>query len=447
MCAHDAGATAEDHPYGEPVILGSRSGAWEKLSPGRFLAVALVVVPALIVLSVLGIAYHEGILGIDFEQTLLPAARAVAAGDSPYPGYGYPPLVAFVLVPLTVVPGPNIVFAVLLAAAVPASLWFLGVRDWRCYGAVFLWSPVWAAIQTENVTILLLLGTAVCWHMRERPLPAAVAGGLAIAAKILCWPLLVWLAAMGRVRAAVGAAAVAVGVTVGLWATLGFSGLVDYPSNLNGLGHQVSAESYTVKVVLIDAGLGAGVARLGWILVALAVVAASFWLGRRGDDRRSFALAAFAMIAASPIVWLHSFAFLLAPVAVLRPRLSAVWFVPLGFALVPGTGNGRPWQTALALGLAAATMVAALAPSSARPASGPVSLRSGSPDHDHSLALIQRAASGCAEQDRGAAASLGRVEHDDRVAACGAQPSRPHRLEAARARRAPRSVSSSKRMS
>ena len=191
-------------------------------------------------------------MSIDFEQTLLPAARTVAEGGSPYPGYGYPPLVAFILVPFTLVPGPNIVFAALLVAAVPASLWFLGIRDWRCYGLVFLWMPVYAAVQTENVTILLLLGTAICWRFRERWRPAAAAGGLAIAAKILCWPLLVWLAATRRVAAAVGAAVVALGVTFVLWAALGFSGLVDYPSKLNGLGQYVAPDTYTLRVVLTD---------------------------------------------------------------------------------------------------------------------------------------------------------------------------------------------------
>ena len=326
-----------------------------------------VALPVMIVLPFLVLAYQDGILGVDFERTLLPAARTVAGGDSPYPGYGYPPLVAFLLVPLTFVPGPNIVFAALLVAAVPASLWFLGVRDWRCYGIVFLWMPVYAAVQTENVTILLLLGTAICWHTRDRWRLAATAGGLAIAAKILCWPLLVWLAATRRIAAAAGAAAVALGVTLGLWATLGFSGLVDYPSSLNGLGDYVAPDTYTLRVVLTDLGLGSSAARLGWACVALGVLAASFALGRRGDDRRSFALAAFAMIAASPIVWLHSFALLLAPVAILRPRLSPVWVLPIAFALVPGSGNARPWETATALGVAALTMGIALAPVRRRP--------------------------------------------------------------------------------
>jgi hypothetical protein len=325
------------------------------------------VLPVIVLLSFLVDAYGQGNLGIDLEQTLLPAARTIASGDSPYPGYGYPPLVAFSLVPLTLLPGPGIVFTALLVACIPASLWFLGVRDWRCYGAAFLWAPVLAAVQTGNVTILLLLGTAVCWRARDRWRTAAAAGGLAIAAKILCWPLVVWLAATRRVGAAAAAAGVAAGVTFVLWGLLGFSGLTGYPSSLQHLSRSVSPESYTVKVLLLDFGADQTVARLAWVCLALAALAGTIVLGRRGDDRRSFALAVTAMIVATPIVWLHSFALLLAPVAILRPRLSVAWLLPVLLVIGAGTGNGAPWQTAGVLGLSALTLVVALAPSWRQP--------------------------------------------------------------------------------
>lgn len=335
---------------------------------GRPLAVALfAALPVIVLLPFLVDAYQKGILAIDLEQTLLPAARTIASGESPYPAYGYPPLVAFALVPLTVLPGPGIVFTAILIASVPVSLWFLGVRDWRCYGVAFLWAPVLAGVQTGNVTLLLLLAAAICWHSRDRWRGAAVSGGLAVAAKILCWPLVVWLAATRRISAAVGAAVFAVGVTLVLWGALGFSGLVDYPSSLENLGRTVSPESYTAKVLLVDLGLGAGPARLAWVVIAVAALASAVLLGRRGDDRKSFALAVVAMVAASPIVWLHSFALLLAPVAILRPRLSAAWFLPLLLVIGSGTGNGAPWQTAGVLLVAALTVGVALAPARRQP--------------------------------------------------------------------------------
>jgi hypothetical protein len=115
-------------------------------------------------------------------------------------------------------------------------------------------------------------------------------------------------------------------------------------------------------VMLLDRGVGSGLAGIGGALVALGVLAGAVICGLRGDDRRSFAFAAAAMIAASPIVWMHSFALLLAPVAVMRPRFSAAWLIPLLMVIGSGTGNGAPWQTAGVLGIAAATLLTALVP-------------------------------------------------------------------------------------
>ena len=313
-----------------------------------FIALPVVMVPWFLVDT-----YQRDILAFDLEHFMLPAARIIADGGSPYPGYGYPPLVAFVLVPLTFVPGPGVIASIVLIACIPASLWFLGVRDWRCYGVVFLWAPVLAAIQTANVTIPLLLGTAVCWRYRDRWKIASVAGGLTIAAKLLTAPLFVWLAATRRFASAIGICVVAAAVSLPLWAVLGISDAVDYPSTIGGIAKITSQESFTLKIVLQDAGFSSGSARVGWAALALAVVAGCAVLGWRGDDRRSFVLAVTAMIVAIPVVWLHSFALLIAAVAVMRPRLSVAWFVPILFLIGPGTGNGAPWQTAGVLGVLA----------------------------------------------------------------------------------------------
>ena len=240
------------------------------------------------------------------------------------------------------------------------------MRDWRCYGIAFLWTPVLSAMQTGNLTLLLLVGCALCWHARDRPAVAGTAGGLTVAAKVLCWPLVAWFAATRRVGTALWVTAVAAGVTLFLWACLGFAGLSGYPGVLRDLERRMWPDSYTVKVMLVDVGLTPGAAQAVGAGVAVAVLAACVVLGRRGDDRRSFALAITTMILASPIVWLHYFALLLAPVAVMRPRLSAAWFIPLLFAVGPGGGNGGAWRTAGVLGVMALTVAICLAPD-ARP--------------------------------------------------------------------------------
>jgi hypothetical protein len=150
-------------------------------------------------------------------------------------------------------------------------------------------------------------------------------------------------------------------VTFGLWATLGFSGLVSYPSSLNHLQGAQQDNGYTVQALASDLGLpSAASTLLAWAL-ALVVLGGVVVYARRGEDGRAYACAIAAFIVASPIVWLHSFAFLIAPLAVLRPRLSLLWLLPgaLWF-FAPGTGNGATWQTALTLGSMAFLVVALL---------------------------------------------------------------------------------------
>lgn len=321
-----------------------------------------VALPAVFCIAFLANAYHRDILSFDFMQFLLPAARTVAEGSSPYPTYGYPPLVAFAIVPFTVLPGPNVIFTALLVPCVPASLWLLGVRDWRCYGVVFAWAPVLAALQTGNVTIPLLFGAAVCWHMRERRQLVSVVGGLTVAAKLLSWPLIVWLAATRRLVSAVGVVVFAVSLSLVLWLILGFSDATDYPSRVQAGGRIDAPRGYTLRAVMEDIGVGAASAQIVWGLAALAIVAGAAYFGWRGDDRRSFALCMSAMIFASPISWLHSYAFLLGAVAVMRPRLSVAWLLPLLLLIGPGTGNGAPWQTGGVLAVSALTVLLVLLP-------------------------------------------------------------------------------------
>lgn len=339
-----------------PADAGSRFRGWVH----RRVAVARSVVPNAVLVALplalyailLADSARRGNFAIDFEQTLLPAAEKLSHGESPYPAYAYPPLVAFGLVPFAFVPAADVLFVAVLVFSVPLSLWLLGVRDWRCYPTAFLWAPTFHAVQTANVSILLLLGFAFCWRFRESPVALTVGGGLTIAAKIICWPLAVWLAATRRYRGAVGAVAASLVVTFGLWGSLGFSGLARYPSDIDRLSTQVSPDSYTIRALAGDLGAPATVGRaLGFVLIAAALVLCVA-AGRRGDDQRAYSFAVLAAIVASPIVWLHSFVLLLAVVAIFRPRLSWIWFAPVALWAASGNGNGTPWQTALVLGVA-----------------------------------------------------------------------------------------------
>lgn len=333
--------------------MARRASAAAAVLPVSLLVVLPVALYAILLLS----SNSRGNFAIDFQQTLLPAAEKLSHGHSPYPAYGYPPLVAFGLVPFAFLPSAQVFFVALLVVSVPVALWLLDVRDWRSYAAAFLWAPTFHAVQTANVSIVLLLGFAVCWRFRDRPAVVTAAGGLTIAAKIICWPLAFWLTATRRYRGAAGAVVASLALTFGLWATLGFSGLWRYPSNLDRLSSQVSPDSYTVKALAGDVGAPLAVGRALGALLAIVVVVLCVSSGRRGHDRRSFSYAVLATIVASPIVWLHSFVLLLAVVALYRPRFSGIWLLPAALWLASGNGNGTPWQTALVLGVAAAVFV------------------------------------------------------------------------------------------
>ena len=76
-------------------------------------------------------------------------------------------------------------------------------------------------------------------------------------------------------------------------------------------------------------------------------------------------LAVAAVIAVSPIVWLHYFSLLLVVVAVAQPRLGIVWFAPLLMWGSEEITNGTPFQNALTLAAAALTIVLAVRASTA----------------------------------------------------------------------------------
>jgi ABC-type Na+ efflux pump permease subunit len=164
-------------------------------------------------------------------------------------------------------------------------------------------------------------------------------------------------------------------LTFGLWAILGFDGLFGYSTRVQANGAVQADLSYTIAVLFADLGAPRSLGRVVAVGVAVAILALCAWTGLRGRDRESFALAATACVYASPINWLHSFAFLLLAVAVMRPRLSVAWFVPLPMILASGTGNGEPRQTALALGLGLATVLVAIGASMWR--------REAAPPHTH----------------------------------------------------------------
>jgi hypothetical protein len=344
-------------------------GRGEGLTRARVLWLASIafcgVLPALTLVILFWSAIAGDTVATDFGQ-YYAAAEAILRGESPYSPsgdpltawggpYPYPPLLALLAIPLTVLSlqaAGLLVMAVLVLVAL-AVPWVVGVRDWRCYGLVLLWPPVISAIQTANVTLWFALAAAIVWRFRDRVLPTAAAVGLTLAAKLFLWPLAVWLAATRRFASALAACAIGAGALVASWAVIGFAGFGDYPELVRKLEQAVGDDSYTAYIVGLDLGLPSTAARLVWLGVGVALLGAVVILGGRGDGRTAFVMAIAASLALTPIVWLHYFALLLVPIALAQPTLGALWFVPLGMVLTPGSGHPTPFQTAWTLAVAA----------------------------------------------------------------------------------------------
>ena len=338
--------------------------------------------PVVVGLWLLLLSRGAGTFVLDFHRELWPGGRAVLDGRSPFPpadaavlasgaNFVFPAPVAYLMAPLALIPAAaaDALFAVVLITAGFLMLRVAGVRDWRCYGAAFLSAPMYYGVQNGNLTLLLGLGAALAWRHRDRVAIAGALVGVVVAAKIFLWPLLVWLVATRRYAAAAVAAGTAAAVTAASWAALGLGlgGFVHYLQILRVLAGVFDDQSYTPFALGLELGLPSGAARaIGLCLAALALAACVVAARRGRGDARSFTLALVAALLFSAIVWLHYFALVFVPLAILRPRYSVVWLIPLVAWICPAAFNGVAWQTGAMLLIAAVTFLAAIAERSAR---------------------------------------------------------------------------------
>ena len=325
---------------------------------GGLLTATLVFLAAAIMFGAIAFRTSEGLVAWDVRFAYLPASEAILDGISPYPelddpiledqkGYVYPPQLAIVLTPLTVLPVglASLLVALLLVATVGLTLWVLGVRDLRCYAASALWVPSISGVLLSNVSIPLAFALAVVWRYRDRVGAPAAALGLSVSAKLVLWPMLVWMVATRRVRATVVAVAVGLLVTLVAWAIIGFAGFASYPDLVRRLSDIQAENSYSIVGMASTAGLGAGVGQVLTLLVGGALLAGCCLFAYRTDEARSFTCAVTATLALSPIVWLHYLVVFLVPVAILRQRFSAIWLLPVLLWVSPKPGYAEGFET------------------------------------------------------------------------------------------------------
>ncbi len=339
---------------------------------------ALALVAAVWTIGFVALSAADGLLGWDVRFAYLPAAHAILDGHSPYPGlhdrilldqkgYVYPPQLAIVLVPLTWLPVAvaGLLASVASAACVAGTLWILRIRDWRCYAVAFIWMPAMSGILLANLSLPLAFAAALAWRYRDRAWPTGASLGLAVAAKLFLWPLLVWTVATRRLRATALAVALGLLVTLAAWAAIGFDGLTAYPALLRRLNEIQAANSYSFVGISSSLGLGSGVGDASAVVVGGALLVACVVLGRRCDDLRSFTCAIAATLVLSPIVWVHYLVLLLPPVAIARPRLSPLWFLPLVVWASPRPGYPVGYETFVPAAVAVVVLVFLLARPSA----------------------------------------------------------------------------------
>ena len=350
---------------------------------GRRIAVIVCAVLAAAILLPVGARavatrYHDdslwanalrstGGLAVPYDfAVFLQAGEAIRRGDSPYVGaavvgesepapYVYPPVLALLVVPLTLLPEtirgssmPGILFTLFLVACTIGALLALDVRDWRCFPIALLYPVTLENFEYGAIGPALALLVALSWRYREQAAVTGAAAGAAVVLKVFLWPLVVWLAVTRRWKAAATAALGAVGLALASWAIIGFRGLDEYPSLLRRLSDVEAENSYSAFALLRSAEVPELVTR-GLVAVACACLLLLAWRAARVGaddaerDRRSLTFVLAAAFVLTPILWLHYLVLLVVPIALARPRLSALWFAPLALTVFEALNWYRGW--------------------------------------------------------------------------------------------------------
>jgi len=121
---------------------------------GTVVVLGVLPVAALITMFVVGLT--GGPLSGDFHYELYPEAKLLLHGHNPFPPVTWdptaqsnliwPPLAAYLVSPLTILPAgaADVVIVLIGLVCFALWLWLVGVRAWRVYGVVGLWPEVMA---------------------------------------------------------------------------------------------------------------------------------------------------------------------------------------------------------------------------------------------------------------------------------------------------------------
>ncbi len=343
-----------------------------------WIALSLLLLTAGEVLLIGGTLTHVGSrLLYDFRGGLYDAGQAVLHGRSPYqPGFlahqaaimraggiavgetaarpfsipVYPALANALVAPLSLLPfwAAGLLFSLAAAAAMVTGIWLLGVRDRRCLILTLVSWPFTFGLLLGAVGPFLVLGAGVAWRWRERLWTPALAIATIVAVKVFPWTLGVWLLITRRYRAAAVAGLIGLALTLAAWALIGFQDLTQYPRMLSEVSSLQENRAVSLAGLLVLAGVGTGAANVVVIAAGLAILVAARRVAAGPDgDRRAFGLAVLAALTATPIVWEHYMVLLFVPIALISPRLSRLWLIPilpgivtaLSYLVIPGAAD------------------------------------------------------------------------------------------------------------
>ena len=318
--------------------IGGMAGEDRSVRAAPLVAVAFVCVIAIagaIALLAPTIAFPVDQLFGDFRVTIWEPGQELLSGHDPmravddeYNGGIYPPAAIVATLPISALPYhvAVVVWLVALLVGVAGALYLCAVRDWRCYAAAFASPPVVAGLAYGNVSLLVLLGIAGVWVMRDRPWRSGLLLGFVIATRLFPWPVVVWLLFTRRIRAAAVAAASSMVFSFMGWLGVSFHRIGEFPAVTRSNAAEFVDQG--VSVASIVANLGGSSKLIGFALVIVLALTLAVAARCRHDDLACFSWAITAALFSSPIVWGHYFALLLVPIAVASPRLSRAWLLP-----------------------------------------------------------------------------------------------------------------------
>jgi hypothetical protein len=293
-------------------------------------------------LYVAGARILHGVSPYDVAQ-LRHEAAVFAAGGTLHPVVSprWPAPVLLLAVPFALLPvkAAEILFMLILIAAMITALRLLEVRDARCVLVALVSTPTITGVMLGNITPLILLGAALVWRFRSRYLTSTMISATVVVAKLFLWPLAVWLlVARGR-RSML--TCIAAGVLTALlgWMVIGFAGLTSYPTMILDVAKIGEPRGLSLVAFLMYLGLGVGPARFLAFIAVFALLFLSWKLARRGHHAHAFGLVFIAALTATPVVWDHYMILLFIPIAFLSPRISWLWFLPGLAAFAPAAAT------------------------------------------------------------------------------------------------------------